>query len=95
MSNTMNKVHEYRGYKFNIKVVLNFKVEKRIDGKREHMITLNDMGFSNYYQTHLTETSNLEETIELMCKEAEKWVDKQIDGYKSPEENILESLGFK
>jgi hypothetical protein len=91
----MNKVHGYRGYLFNIKVELNFKVEKGIEGKSEHMITLNHMGPSNYYQTQLTETSNLEETIELMCKEAEKWIDRQIDGYKSPEQNILESLGFK
>lgn len=92
---SLSKQYEYREYKFNIKVVLNFKLEKCIDGKREHMITLNDMGPSNYYQTHLAETYNLEEIIELMCKDAEKWVDKQIDGYKSPEEKILENLGFK
>lgn len=92
---SLNKQHEYRGYKFNIKVELNTRIEKRIDGKREHMITINDMGPSNYYQQHLAKTHNLVETIELMIKNAEKWVDKIIDDTKSPEELLLESLGFK
>lgn len=30
----MNKQFEYRGFNFNIKVELNTKVEKRIDGER-------------------------------------------------------------
>jgi hypothetical protein len=91
----MNKEHEYRGYKFNIKVELNHRVEKRIDGKREHKITLNDMGVTNYYQTHLAETRNLEETISRMTKDVEKWVDTRIDGDKTPEQLLLEQLGFK
>ena len=92
---TKNKEHEYRGFKFNIKVELNHRIEKRIDGKREHKITVNDMGFSNYYQTHLAETHNLQEIIECMVKSAEEWADKQINGNKSSEELLLESMGFK
>lgn len=90
----MNKQHDYRNYKFNIKVELNHKVEKKIDGKREHKVTLNNMGSSNYYQSQLVETQNLSEIIELMIEDAEKWVDKQINGYKSPEQLILISMGF-
>lgn len=91
----MNKQHEYLGYTFNIKVELNHRIEKRINGKREHLITLNCLGSSNYYQTHFAETHNLTEIIELMVEDAEKWVDKQRNGDKSEEVILLESLGFK
>lgn len=91
----MNKQHEYRGYTFNIKVELNHRVERSLDGKREHKITLNDMGVSNYYQTKFCETPVLNLIITSMIHEAEIWVNKQIDGDKSEEVLILESLGFK
>lgn len=90
-----NKVHEYKDAKFNVKVELNFQIEKRLNGKREHNVTVNDMGPSNYYQAHLFETQNLEEGIDLMIEEAEKWYDRQLNQNKSPEEILLEALGFK
>ena len=91
----MNKEHEYRGYKFNIKVELNQRVEKHPDGKREHKITMNDMGPSNYYKIAMCESCRLESTIKFMIKEADEWIDKVIDGKKSEEELLLESMGFK
>jgi hypothetical protein len=94
MSN-LNKIHLYKGYQFNIKVELDYAVERSLDGKREHNIIINDMGPSNYYQTHLAETHNLEETIENMITDAEKWADNKLDGGKSPAEKLLEKLGFK
>jgi hypothetical protein len=92
---TLNKVHEYKDYKFNIKVELDYQVERSLDGKREHNITLNDMGPSNYYQTHLAETHNLQEIIELMIEDAEKWVYEKINEGKPQAQRILEYLGFK
>lgn len=92
---TMNKQHEYRGYTFNIKVELNAKVEKCLNGKRVHRITLNNMGISNYYRTHYAESNMLSEIIDLMVKDSELWVDNQIDGGKSEDVLLLESLGFK
>ena len=91
----MNKEHEYGGYKFNIKVELNHRVEKRIDGKREHKITVNDMGATNYYQTHLAESHNLEEIITYMMEDAEKWVYNRTNCDKTQEQLLLESMGFK
>lgn len=90
-----NKQHKYKGYTFNIEVILNFRIEKCIGGKREHIIRINDIGPSKYYQNHLAETHHLEEIIELMILEAEKWVDHQINGGKSIEEVLLLGLGFK
>ena len=91
---SMNKEFEYRGYRFNIKVELNYRVERSMDGKHQHKITLNDMGPSNYYETKLTETCVLEEDIQLMIEDAQTWVDKREDGSKTFEEKLLASLGF-
>lgn len=91
----MNKVHEYRGFKFNIKVELDHTVEKRYDGLRQHKITLNDMGPTNYYKTHLCETDDLLDHINGMINDAEVWVDNRIDESKSFEQRLLESMGFK
>ena len=46
----MNNQFEYRGFNFNIKVELNTKVEKRINGERWHTITTNCMDADNYYK---------------------------------------------
>lgn len=91
----MNKIHEYRGFKFNIKVELNHTVEKRPDGLRQHKITLNDMGPTNYYKTTLCKTDNMIEYIHNMMEDAEKWVDERIDESKSYEVKLLEKMGFK
>ena len=89
----MNKLHNYKGNKFNIKVELNYQVERSLDGKREHKITISNMG--KYYETGLVETRNLEETISSMTEDAEKWVDNQMKDVKTQEEVLLENLGFK
>ena len=91
----MNKQHEYRGYTFNIKVELNYRLERGLDGKREHLITLNDMGDTNYYKTQYAESNNLVETIKSLTLAAEAWVDVREDGDKSEDMILLESLGFK
>ena len=90
---TKNKIHEYKGYKFNIKVELNYQVERSLDGKREHKITFNHMGLSNYYQTHLCETKDLVKSIDTMVRVANEWVDER-ENPKSEEEKLLEGLGF-
>lgn len=91
----MNRQHEYLGYKFNIKVELNNRVEKRINGIREHKITLNDMGCSNYYQTRFCNSNQLGLMITSMILEAEVWVDKQNNGDDSEDVLLLKSLGFE
>ncbi len=92
---TMTKIHEYCNYTFKITVHLNHKVEKRIDGKREHkVIVFNTTGAYDYCHSELVETVNLEEHINLMIEDAEKWVDNKINGDKSPEQLILISMGF-
>lgn len=91
----MNKQHTYLGYTFNIKVELNFNVERRLNGKRFHKVTINDMGATNYYEAQLVETHKLKDTINTMIEEAERWADVRINGDKSEEVIILESLGFK
>lgn len=95
MSKPLIKKHSYKGSSFEIKVNLNFKVERSLDGKREHLITVYATGDTPAYNVnHLSETHNLEEIIALLIHDAEKWVDNQFDKEKTPEELLLTNLGF-
>ena len=95
MSKALIKKHSYRDSNFEIKVNLNFKIEKCLGGKREHLITVYTTDDTPTYNTnHLAESRNLEEIISLMINDAEKWVDKQFDKGKTPEEILLFNLGF-
>ena len=88
-----NKQFQYGGHTFNIKVELNHLTDRNMDGKRAHLIVVNDIGQSNYYKTSLCEAPDLEKTISLMEAEAKKWVDS-LKGSKSQDELILRGLGF-
>lgn len=46
----MNKQFKHRGFNFNIKVELNTKVERKIDGERWHTVTTNCIDVDNYYK---------------------------------------------
>jgi hypothetical protein len=92
---TMNKEFEYKGTRFNIKVELDQIVERSIDGKRIHIITINDLGPGNYYEKYKTETHNMVTMINLAEENAKKYMDNQIELSKTKEQKILESLGFK
>jgi hypothetical protein len=92
--NKMNKQFEYRDFNFNIKVELNTKVEKRIDGERWHTVTTNCMDGGNYYKKEEVNDKFLVPYI-LACERlAEKCIDEKIDGKSSPDARLSE-LGFK
>ena len=90
----MNKEFEYRGYRFNINVKFNTRVEKKIGGKRWHTIITNDMGVSNYYIKNEAEDDFLILFVESAERLAKEWVDKRIDNTQSTDERLIE-LGFK
>ena len=94
----MNKRLSYRSYIFDIEVLLNYVVEKRIDGKCEHKVTIRELktndNTSDYINTQLVKTHNLSENIIHMENEAKYWVDKQLDTNTPLEEIILKSMGF-
>lgn len=89
----MNKQFEYRGYKFNIKIELNTRVEKRINGDRYHTVTTNCLGYDNYYKKEEVNDKLLEVFIHGCEAEAQKYVDRKLDGNEI--ENRLSKLGFK
>jgi len=91
---TYNKQFEHRGYHFNIKVELDYQVERRPNGKREHLVVVNEMGVTNYYEKYLTETSSLEGNINSSMSKAKIWLDNLLEGKKTEDEKLLESLGF-
>ena len=89
-----NKQFRYEGHLFNIKVELNHQVERRLGGKVEHLIIINDLGPNNYYKKVLCESKDLEKTIGTMESDAKNWVDS-MKGSKSEDQKLLEGLGFK
>jgi hypothetical protein len=90
----MDKEFTYEGFTFNIRVNLNIKIERRINGKRWHRITINDMGPGNYYEIKDIEDSQLEETINMMESDAKLYVDSFIRN-SDPIFERLKNLGFK
>lgn len=92
---TMNKEFEHNGTRFNIKVELDQIVERGINGRRIHIITVNDMGPGSYYEKYKAETHTLASTINRAEESAKKWIDERIELSKTEEQKILESLGFK
>ena len=90
----MNKQHEYNGYTFNIKVELNTKVEKRINGERWHTVTTNCMDVDNYYKKEEVNDNFLVMCVQDCERLAKKYVDEKLDGKQSPDARLSE-LGFK
>ena len=92
--NIYNKQFEHQGYQFNIKVELDHRVERRPFGKREHLVVVNEMGPTNYYEKFLVESSNLPGEISSATNRARLWVENLQNEQKTEDEKLLESLGF-
>jgi len=90
----MDKQFEYRGFNFNIKVELNTKVEKRIDGERWHTIIVNCMDSDNYYKKEVVNDRFLVMCVLNYESLAKKYVDEKLDGKPTADERLSE-LGFK
>ena len=90
----MNKEFTYRGYRFNINVSLNIKIEKRIDGLRWHRVVTNCMDYDNYYQADDVEDMDLQKHL-ISCElRAKKYIDMK-DDIKDPNIKMLVRMGFK
>lgn len=90
----MNKQFEHRGFNFNIKVELNTKVEKRINGERWHTVTTNCIDVDNYYKKDEVSDNFLVVYVQDCERLAKKYVDEKLDGKPSPDARLSE-LGFK
>lgn len=89
----MNKQFEYRGFNFNIKVDLNTKLERRIDGEIWHTVIINCMEI-DYYKEYEVNDNFLVVCVKDYERLAKKYVDKKLDGRPSPDAR-LSALGFK
>jgi hypothetical protein len=90
----MDKEFEYRGYKFNINVKLNTKVEKRINGERWHTVTTSCVDFNNYYKKEEVKDKFLEVCVQDNERLVKQYIDEKEDGKRSAYE-CLSALGFK
>ncbi len=100
MAKEMNKTFKYKGYKFNIKVELSYKAERRIGGKVWHKITINNMGAANWSKSLEAVGVGNYDAYDLVIEQisnaeslAKDYVNKRDT---RPEiEKELEELGFK
>ena len=90
----MNKQFDYKGYKFNIKVELNTRVERGINGERWHTVTTNCIDFDNYYKKEEVKDKFLEFCVQDTERLAKQYIDEKEDGKKSSDDR-LSSLGFE
>ena len=89
----LNRELFLNNYTFNISIELLTSIEKKIGGKREHTVIVNDMGASNYYQKYIINDANLNQEMNDIFDKTAQWVDN-----KSTDDNtikILKTLGFK
>ena len=47
---TYNKIIEKDNYKFNVKIELDTRLERGLEGKRFSTVILNEMGLTNFYK---------------------------------------------
>jgi hypothetical protein len=82
-------------YRFNTKVELNYEVERQLNGKRLHLLTVNEMGNTNYYKQLKCESDMLVTTIEIAEQSAKLWCEERENQFKSPEQLVLEGMRFQ
>jgi hypothetical protein len=93
-ANELNKVFNHRNYNFNISVKLNETAERHPGGKVTHLITINDLGCTNYYQKYECTSETLVGKIQLAEMNAKQWVTERENQGKSADQLVLEGLGF-
>lgn len=94
-----NKGFTYKDYKFNIEIVFNSRLERRINGRRFHQVTINGIGNVAYLKQYEIEDEDDDcffvqkvENIERLAKE---YVDELEVPIISTLEKELETIGFK
>lgn len=87
----MEKKIKYKTYNFIMEVMMNFKVEKHLNGKRYHRIT-GVCGELQYFATKEVEDSLLTKGVEKVEGDFKKFVD---DLGKEKIDPRLAILGFK
>ena len=85
----------YENQAIDIIVQTNYRLEKRIGGKSEHLITVKCTEL-NYSKDNLCETSNLQEILDLMIDDAYRFINETLmtKTGKTQIDEILENLDF-
>jgi hypothetical protein len=91
---TYNKQHNYKGFEFNIEIILDHQVERHPGGKRLHLIKVNETN-SKFVGKEYASSENLANAISETIKSAENWVESMEGKNKTSDDILLEALGFK
>jgi len=89
----MKKVLEHNGKSFSMDLKLNHSSERRMDGKREHLLSSYGLEKDNKWnKSWMIDSSKMEEQIAA----AEQEIKEYAEGKKlTEEETIADKLGFK
>ena len=90
----LNKQLTYKKYRFNVNLVLDTTMERRIDGLRRHTITINCMDFDNYYSKIEVDHDKLQSSLDLVENQAKSYVDAKQPKYNQLVETLIE-FGFE
>ncbi len=89
---SLNKVFEYKGWKFNMKIELEVGLE--LNGKKANLIVINCMEYSNFYEKSYFSEDHTIAGTGIMTDKAKKFVDDSIKNNYTIEQK-LSNLGFK
>lgn len=99
MAKELNKQVDYRGFKVNIKIDLDYsdKGKNKVtnDSTTRYEVIVNDMGQGSYYKRYVVKHNTLEDELAEIEELTKKHFDDLIMSSKSETENFLEKLGYK
>lgn len=90
----MKKILTYRGFTFSIFVLLNNRIEKRIDGDRFHLIKVHNKDNSVKFEQHINSSKNLGDYMMDLENQLKRDVDNELREVKTINESILEKMGY-
>lgn len=94
MAKTYYKKFEIQGHKFITKIELDQRIEKRLNGRRFHLITTSYLGAQNWEYSHEIETSSIVGVLEMHKHWAKAKVNSVMLADKQEAEKILINEGF-
>ena len=90
----MHKEFSYRNFDFEIKIELNYKVERCINGERWHKITSSCKDKEIYYKSEFVNDKFLILHVEKEERLSKKALDAKLDGEPSSVDQLL-NLGYQ
>jgi hypothetical protein len=90
----MKKTFTHNGITFEITVKLNYRVERRFEGLREHLVSLHNCNTDIILLESIVTHEQLFDCIAKFTKHVENLTNGKIDEYSKTENKLIE-IGFE